>query len=223
MPLATIRECRLQLRLSQRAFAAGLSVSAESYRTSDSGRRVPPDAILAKAQILAAAVEASRLLSLERLAPMVGTHVRTLRAAARDGRLPVTYEQRTTFRQLRMRATLADAMRFRQLRFREHVPTCDRPKMLTWSSVPVDYDRQLRALRAHLGLSQRTLAHRIGAAGKAAVYQWESRKRTPSPILWARVPTLVRDRREVTKATARKAATLLPSATEPWCRPVGGN
>ena len=30
----------------------------------------------------------------------------------------------------------------------------------------------------------------IGAAGKAVVYQWEARKRTPSPVFWQRVQEL---------------------------------
>ena len=97
VPPTTLRECRLVLTLSQSAFAAALGVSAESYRPWDAGRRVPPDAIVAKAQLLAARVEASRLLPLDRLAAMIRTHVRTLRAAARDGRLRVTYETQTTF------------------------------------------------------------------------------------------------------------------------------
>ena len=39
---------------------------------------------------------------------------------------------------------------------------------------------------------QAGLARRIGAAGKAIVYQWESKKRTPSPVLWQRVLRLER-------------------------------
>jgi DNA-binding transcriptional regulator YiaG len=39
-------------------------------------------------------------------------------------------------------------------------------------------------------LSQSAFAQRIGAANKAVVYQWESRKRTPSPVLWQRVLAL---------------------------------
>jgi len=31
-----------------------------------------------------------------------------------------------------------------------------------------------------------------GAAGKAVIYQWESRKRTPSPVLWQRIRELER-------------------------------
>lgn len=55
---------------------------------------------------------------------------------------------------------------------------------------PEDFDRQLVALRTRLRISQTQLATRIGAAGKAVIYQWESRKRRPSPILWQRVSQL---------------------------------
>ena len=48
------------------------------------------------------------------LALLIGVHVKTLRAAARDGRLPVTYDTRTTFRRLRARATPAAARAFRR-------------------------------------------------------------------------------------------------------------
>jgi hypothetical protein len=56
--------------------------------------------------------------------------------------------------------------------------------------VPENYDAQLVGLRMRLGLTQSELAERIGAASKAVVYQWESRKRVPSPVLWARVQGL---------------------------------
>ena len=39
-----------------------------------------------------------KLLPLSVLALLIGVHVKTLRAAARDGRLPVTHDTRTTFR-----------------------------------------------------------------------------------------------------------------------------
>ena len=57
-------------------------------------------------------------------------------------------------------------------------------------TVPPDYDHRLRALRRRLGLTQEGLAQRIDAAGKAVVYQWESRKRTPSPVFWGRIEAL---------------------------------
>jgi hypothetical protein len=41
-----------------------------------------------------------------------------------------------------------------------------------------------------LGLSQRQLASKVGAAGKAVVYQWESDKRKPSPVFWLRIERL---------------------------------
>ena len=66
----------------------------------------------------------------------------------------------------------------------------DRRAPLTWASVPDDYDGQIRALRRARGLSQAQLATLVGAARKAVVYQWEARKRTPSPVFWQRLTTL---------------------------------
>ncbi|PWT81412.1 MAG: hypothetical protein C5B57_10540 [Blastocatellia bacterium] len=76
----------------------------------------------------------------------------------------------------------------------------------------------VRAWRTELRLSQRLFAQRVGAAGKAVIYQWESRKRAPSPVLWARVLTLVRARPPATQATVRGGAALLPPAPERMCR-----
>ena len=64
------------------------------------------------------------------------------------------------------------------------------PVPLTWTSVPEDYDVQLKALRRHLDISQAGFARLVGAAGKAVVYQWEARNRTPSPLFWQRVHEL---------------------------------
>jgi len=55
-----------------------------------------------------------------------------------------------------------------------------------------DYDRVVRALRTKLQLTQAALAARVGAANKAVIYQWESRRRKPSPVLWTRVQALGR-------------------------------
>lgn len=55
---------------------------------------------------------------------------------------------------------------------------------------PKDCDRRIVALRQRLRLSQGELAAAVGAAGKAVVYQWESRKRCPSPVFWARIELL---------------------------------
>ena len=61
----------------------------------------------------------------------------------------------------------------------------------------IDYLReenrvQIRALRRARGLSQAQLATLVGAARKAVVYQWEARKRTPSPVFWQRITALHR-------------------------------
>ena len=124
------------------------------------------------------------------LALLIGVHVKTLRAAARDGRLPVTYDTRTTFRQLRARATLAAVTQFRHAYYGRPVRPADRRVPLTWAGVPDDYAEQIRALRRARGLSQAQLATLVGAARKAVVYQWEARKRTPSPLFWQRLTAL---------------------------------
>ena len=105
----TLRECRIAMGQSQAAFAAMLGVSPESYRTWDAGRRATPLTILARARALATHRDDHALLPLPVLALLIGVHVKTLRAAARDGRLPVTYDTRTTFRQLRALSAAVDS------------------------------------------------------------------------------------------------------------------
>ena len=99
----TLRACRIALGQSQAAFAATLGASPESYRTWDAGRRATPSQVMARAQALATHRDDHALLPLPMLALLIGVHVKTLRSAARDGRLPVTYDTRTTFRRLRAR------------------------------------------------------------------------------------------------------------------------
>ena len=125
------------------------------------------------------------------LALLIGVHVKTLRAAAQDGRLPVIYDNKTTFRRLRARATLAAATQFRRVYYGRQVRLADRREPLTWASVPEDYAVQIRAFRRARGLSQGQLATLVGAARKAVVYQWEARKRTPSPLFWQRIAALL--------------------------------
>ena len=166
----TLRECRIALGQSQVSFAAMLGASLESYRTWDAGRRATSPKILARARALATHRDDHALLPLPVLALLIGVHVKTLRAAARDGRLPVTYDTRTTFRRLRARATPAAARAFRRSYFGRTVRPAD--------------------CRAR-GLSQAQLAALVGAARKAVVYQWEARKRTPSPVFWQRIAALL--------------------------------
>ena len=81
----TLRECRIALGQSQAAFAAMLGVPPESYRTWDTGRRVTPPKMLARARALATHRDDDdhALLPLPVLALLIGVHVKTLRAAAR--------------------------------------------------------------------------------------------------------------------------------------------
>ena len=143
----TLRECRIALGKSQAAFAAMLGVSPKSYRTWDAGRRATPPKLLARARALATHRDEHALLPLPVLALLIGVHVKTLRAAARDGRLSVTYDTRTTFRRLRARATPAAARAFRRSYFGRTVKLVDRRAPLTWASVPDDYDVQIRVFR----------------------------------------------------------------------------
>ena len=200
----TLRECRIALGQSQAAFALMLGVSPESYRTWDAGRRATPPKILARARALATHRDDHALLPLPVLALLIGVHVKTLRSAARDGRLPVTYDTRTTFRRLRARATPAAAKAFRRSYYGRTVRPDDRRAPWTWASVPSDYDAQIRALRRARGLSQAQLATLVGAAHKAVVYQWEARKRTPSPLFWQRVAVLHRRLPERPEAGAHR-------------------
>ena len=165
----TLRECRLALGQSQAAFAAMLGASPESYRTWDAGRRATPLKILARARALATHRDDHALLPLSVLALLIGVHVKTLRAAARDGRLPVTYDTRTTFRRLRARATPVAARAFRRSYYGRPVKPVDRRAPLTWASVPDDYDEQIR---------RATLRTRVesGAIGHAGGRGTESRR-----------------------------------------------
>ena len=211
----TLRECRIALGKSQAVFATMLGVSPESYRTWDAGRRATPPKLLARARVLATHRDERALLPLPILALLIGVHVKTLRSAARDGRLPVTYDTRTTFRRLRARATLADTRAFRRSYYGRTVRPDDRRAPLTWASVPRDYDAQIRALRRARGLSQAQLATLVGAAHKAVVYQWEARKRTPSPLFWRKITALFVPAisPSATGARTRDTPTLSPVAS----------
>ena len=188
--MSLMRTYRRALGLSQSAFAAQLNVPLETYRPWDAGRREPPPQLLTRARTLAGYPDETVLLPLPVLALMIGVHVRTLHAAARSGRLGVAYDTRTTFRRLRPRATLKHALDFRRHYYGTQRRPPATPVPLTWASVPEDYDVQLKALRRRLDISQSGLARLVGAAGKAVVYQWEARKRTPSPLFWQRVHEL---------------------------------
>jgi len=176
----TLRQCRTALGLSQAQFAAELGVPLETYRTWDSGRRHVRPEVLTRANACALRHNPHALLPLDTLALLVHVHVRTLHAAAKDGRLRVTYDTRTTFRRLRTRATLVDA--FLHAYFETAVWPKQRPAPLRWDTVPPDCAVRIRNLRQQLGMTLTEFAAQVGAACKAVVYQWESQKRCPSPL-----------------------------------------
>ena len=54
--------------------------------------------------------------------------------------------------------------------------------------------------------------HVVGAARKAVVYQWEARKRCPSPVFWQRIDALCRtDDARSRAAHTRQACAVTPT------------
>ena len=164
-----IRHVRLQFHLSQSQFASLLGVSAETYRTWDSGRRAVPDALLDKAQALAAINDPQRLWSLQDLATELGVHVRTLRTAARSGRLDVTYGNSVVFRNPVPKATLAAGRAFVQNYYKQcYSRFAAKPKAPAKIPVPADWHRRLLSVRDELCLTQ-TVRRSIRSGKVAAV------------------------------------------------------
>lgn len=184
-----LRSCRRQLGLSQ-ADLARMLVPANSLRMWDSGLRPTPERILEHARAAAAAaVRDHEPLTLPELAKALNIHVRTLQAAARTGRLEVHYIMRSLFgRPLRL-ATRAAGRAFLETYYKRYH---GQPKgfFAVPRPAPSDYQDRLRGLRHRLKISQSDLAELVGAANKSVVYQWESRKRVPSPVFWDRIDGL---------------------------------
>jgi DNA-binding transcriptional regulator YiaG len=190
----TFRELRRSIGLKQQEFALLLQVPLETLRTWDSGRRAVPARVVAEAKrVVADRARQTERLSLDVLSRDLGVHARTLRAAARSGRLVVEFSPRSAFgRPLRLatRAAAAEFMRRYYRRCYSRYCAKPTPPDIPDISVPSDYDRRLRRVRRDLRLTQSAFAERIGAAGKAVVYQWETRKRQPSPVFWQRIQNL---------------------------------
>jgi len=186
-----LRDLRHATGLGQREFAALLGVAPETFRMWDSGRRAVPAQVLQRARsAVADHTRLNRVLPLDQLARELHVHLRTLQAAVRTGRLDAHFSVRSAFGRPIRSATRAAGDRFMATHYRRFAGQQACPSPLP--AVPNDYDQQLRILRHRLGLTQGGLARRIGAAGKTVIYQWESRKRTPSPVLWQRVLRLDR-------------------------------
>jgi len=189
--MSEMRDLRRTAGWTQREFAALLSVPLETLRTWDSGRRPVPLVVRQRAHdVVAHHRRQEALLPLAELARELGVHVRTLQAAVRTGRLQANFSVRSVVGRPMRCASRAAGQHFlaRHYRCFSGQEVCPAPL----PTVPADYDKRLRDVRRRNGLSQDALARRIGAASKAVVYQWESRKRTPSPVLWRRVLELER-------------------------------
>jgi DNA-binding XRE family transcriptional regulator len=180
------REVRSRLHLSQPQFAALLGVSTETYRTWDSGRRLVPDAWLDKARAVAAINDPDRLWSLQELA----TNSAFMFGRCEMPRAPVGLRSST-------KTVSCFAIRYPERRWR--------PVGSSWSDILQTVVLAIRIKASHARaaycpfrlesstcadptrtrLTQARLAEQIGAAGKAVVYQGESRKRKPSPAFWS--------------------------------------
>jgi DNA-binding XRE family transcriptional regulator len=77
-------------------------------------------------------------------------------------------------------------LHYRQ-RYSRYAKRLPRPSVTV---VPINFASRLIGLRRRLRLTQAGLARRIGAANKAVIYQWETRRRTPSVVFWVRVEQL---------------------------------
>ncbi len=186
-----LRELRRHADLSQRELAELLDVPVNTFRMWDSGLRRPPAPVMTRARrVLESWAKQRELFPLDQLAKELGVHIRTLQAAARTGRLKAHFSVRSVFGRPIASASRAAGEQFLATHYRcfSGQQVCPLPL----PAVPDDYDEHLRDLRRRMRLTQGAFARRIGAAGKAVVYQWESRKRTPSPVLWQRILDLER-------------------------------
>lgn len=190
---SALREVRTRLGLSQAECAKALGVALETFRTWDAGRRPAPDAIVERAQTLKAKRPIQEQVPLQVLANELQVHVRTLRAAAHDGRLVATFGPRPYFGKLTATATREAAARFMANWYRRIYGRGRRRQVAVCRvTVPANYAATLVGVRRRFGLSQQRLAAKVGAASKAVVYQWESGKRKPSPVFWLRIERLQR-------------------------------
>ena len=177
-PASVLREIRTQLGLSQAECATALGVALETFRTWDAGRRPAPEVIVREARTLKAKRPLHDRVPLQVLADELHVHVRTLRAAAHDGRLAATFGPRPYFGKLTATATREAAARFMATWYRRTYGRGQRrPVSVCRVTVPANYAPTLVGLRHRLGLSQQRLAAKIGAAS-AVIAKLLVRRRT---------------------------------------------
>jgi DNA-binding transcriptional regulator YiaG len=210
-----LRRLRHESSLTQAEFAQRLGVPVSTLRMWDSGLRVTPPPVLKHARDLAHRDQReTELLPIRQLAGELGIHKSTLESAIRTGQLPASFSVRSAFGRPIRRVKRADALIFMRQVYgrRRATPVCSSPL----PTVPHDFDAQLRHLRRLLRVTQGEFARRVGAASKAVVYQWESRKRMPSPVFWQKVEALQASSRKngyVFQAGATRILDQRPSPT----------
>jgi len=188
-----LRQLRRNANLSQQQCAQLLGVPVNTFRMWDSGLRPIPCGVIERVTVsLTEHVRDTEPLSLDQLASESCVHERTLRAAARSGRLVVHLSSQSAFGRPIRRATRQAARAFMEDYYRKSYSRFAIKPPAPNVVVPSDYAHRLRYLRRQLRMTQTQLATTIGAAGKAVVYQWESGKRTPSPVFWRRIEQLRR-------------------------------
>jgi hypothetical protein len=126
------------------------------------------------------------------LAAEYGVHARTLRQAARDGRLKVSYSRESFFGKQKPLATRTAMEMFIRLYYRQTTRSSIRPSRPRVIVVPENYHAVLIGLRRRLSLTQAAFAAAVEAANKSVVYQWETRRRVPSPVFWKKAMALAR-------------------------------
>ena len=202
-----LRELRRNANLSQRELARLLDVPTNTFRMWDSGMRAMPLNLLERAKrVVARRIRNTELVSFDQLACELGVHQRTLRAAARTGHLAVHLSSRSAFGRSIRFATREAGNAFMRDYYRNFAG--HGAAVVPLSTVPADYDVQLKRLRHRLRLTQAGFARQVGAANKAVIYQWESRKRTPSAWFWKRVHRLIAGRRRARSKNPRRAEAI---------------
>jgi transcriptional regulator with XRE-family HTH domain len=155
--LTPLRELRHTADLSQQEFAALIDVPLNTFRMWDSGLRPTPPHLLQRATMAASEhARDTELVSLDNLAREFRVHQRTLRAAARTGRLQVTFSSRSAFGHPIRLATRAAARAFMRKDYRRYGGQS--PAVAPLPSVPDDYDERLKRLRRRLRLTARSCA-----------------------------------------------------------------
>src|SRR5229473_4242036 len=155
---SALRVVRTRLGLSQAECATALGVAVETFRTWDAGRRTAPEAIVSQARTLKAKRPRHDRVPLQVLADELHVHVRTLRAAAHDGRLAATFGPRPFFGKLTATATREAGAQFMTTWYRRTYGRGRRRLVAVCRvTVPANYAATLVGLRHRLGLSQQKL------------------------------------------------------------------